>query len=148
MELVMPASHQLEATLCLEPVPHLMTGPNRSWTSRRNSLVLSQRSSHTYIDVLTAIGLTRCLYLLSTGCRISQSFVAVRLSRLLNTSVVSSLIVKRHQLKFHKSGSTFAWFTSLPPNFINGWVNLVKFHKYFYTGVSEMKLAYLTAVRQ
>jgi hypothetical protein len=44
---------------------------------------------------------------------------------------------------------TFAWFTLLPPNSINGWADREKkFHKYFYTGNNELKLTNLTLVRQ
>jgi hypothetical protein len=47
------------------------------------------------------------------------------------------------------SGSAFNWFTSLLPNSINVWADLEKkFHKYFYTGMSELKLTDLTSVRQ
>jgi hypothetical protein len=47
------------------------------------------------------------------------------------------------------SESAFAWFTSLPTNSINGWADLdKKFHKYFYTGTSELKFIDLIVVRQ
>nr|ABB47451.1 retrotransposon protein, putative, unclassified [Oryza sativa Japonica Group] len=47
------------------------------------------------------------------------------------------------------SGSTFTWFSSLPNNSIQSWADLEKqFHKYFYSGVHEMKLSDLTAIRQ
>ena len=45
--------------------------------------------------------------------------------------------------------SAFAWFFSLPANSIITWPDLEnQFHKYFFTGVHEMKLTDLTAVRQ
>jgi hypothetical protein len=47
------------------------------------------------------------------------------------------------------SGPAFNWFTSLLPNSVNGWANLEKkFHKYFYTGINELKLTDLTSVQQ
>ena len=45
--------------------------------------------------------------------------------------------------------SAFAWFFSLPANSIITWPDLEnQFHKYFFTGVHEMKLTDLMAVRQ
>ena len=47
------------------------------------------------------------------------------------------------------SGSTFAWFSSLPANSIITWADLEKqLHKYFFIGVHEMKLTDLTVIRQ
>ena len=47
------------------------------------------------------------------------------------------------------SGSTFVWFSSLPPNSILTWADLEKqFHKYFFAGVQEMRLTDLTVVKQ
>ena len=47
------------------------------------------------------------------------------------------------------SGSAFTGFASLPPNSISGWADLEKkFHKYFFAGVTEMKLTDLTTIRQ
>jgi hypothetical protein len=41
------------------------------------------------------------------------------------------------------------WFTSLAPNSTNTWAEIEdKFHKYFYNGETELKLSYLTTVRQ
>jgi hypothetical protein len=46
------------------------------------------------------------------------------------------------------SGSTFAWFSSLPTNSIITWAILeMQFHKYFFAGAYEMKLTDLTAVK-
>ena len=46
------------------------------------------------------------------------------------------------------SGSAFTWFSSLPANSIITWANLEKqFHKYFFAGIHEIKLTYLTAIR-
>nr|AAT01354.1 hypothetical protein [Oryza sativa Japonica Group] len=47
------------------------------------------------------------------------------------------------------SGSAFTWFSSLPYGSINSWADLEKhFHSYFYSGVHEMKLSDLTAIKQ
>jgi hypothetical protein len=47
------------------------------------------------------------------------------------------------------TGSTFNWFTSLPPNSIDSWVSLeLKFHDYFYNGEVELRLPDLTSLRQ
>ena len=47
------------------------------------------------------------------------------------------------------SGSAFTWFSSLPCGSINSWADLEKhFHRYFYSGIHEMKLPDLTAIRQ
>ena len=46
------------------------------------------------------------------------------------------------------SGSAFAWFSSLPRNYILIWADLEKqLHKYFFAGVHEMKLTDLTEVK-
>ena len=47
------------------------------------------------------------------------------------------------------SGLAFTWFSSLPYNSVQNWANLEKqFHKYFYSGIHEMKLSDLTAIKQ
>ena len=47
------------------------------------------------------------------------------------------------------SGSAFTWFTTLPSNSILYWAGQEKqFHQFFYSGVCEMKLTYLTYLRQ
>jgi hypothetical protein len=47
------------------------------------------------------------------------------------------------------SGIAFNWFTSLPPNSIDNWLNLEqKFHEYFYNGEVELRLSDLMAIRQ
>ena len=64
-----------------------------------------------------------------------------------DASAVDALRIRLFPLSL--SGSAFAWFSSLPPNSIITWADLEKqFHKYFFTGVHEMKLTYRTAVRQ
>jgi hypothetical protein len=47
------------------------------------------------------------------------------------------------------SGTAFTWFTSLAPNFIFTWAQLEqKFHEYFYSGDTELRLSHLTATKQ
>jgi len=47
------------------------------------------------------------------------------------------------------SGSSFAWFTTLPANFILYWADLEKqFHQFFFSGITELKLTDLTRLRQ
>jgi hypothetical protein len=46
-------------------------------------------------------------------------------------------------------GTSFNWFTSLPPNSIDSWVSLEqKIHDYFYNGEVELRLFDLTSLRQ
>jgi hypothetical protein len=46
------------------------------------------------------------------------------------------------------SGTAFTWFTSLAPNSIFTWVQLEqKFHEYFYSGDTKLRLSHLTAVK-
>nr|ABF96791.1 retrotransposon protein, putative, unclassified, expressed [Oryza sativa Japonica Group] len=62
-------------------------------------------------------------------------------------SAVDALRVRLFRLSL--SGSAFTWFSSLPYGSINSWANLEKhFHSYFYSGVHEMKLSDLTAIKQ
>jgi hypothetical protein len=47
------------------------------------------------------------------------------------------------------TGTAFSWFSSLSPNFIDSWEQLgCKFHDHFYSAKNELKLSYLTSVRQ
>jgi hypothetical protein len=47
------------------------------------------------------------------------------------------------------SGTAFTWFTSLAPNSIFTWAQLEqKFHEYFYSGDTELRLSQLTAIKQ
>jgi hypothetical protein len=46
-------------------------------------------------------------------------------------------------------GTAFIWFTSLAPNSICTWAQLEqKFHKYFYSSDTELRLSHLTAIKQ
>ena len=47
------------------------------------------------------------------------------------------------------SGTAFNWFTSLAPNSVHTWSQLEqKFHEYFYTGDTKLRLSHLTSIRQ
>jgi hypothetical protein len=47
------------------------------------------------------------------------------------------------------SSTTFTWFTSLTPNSIFTWAQLEqKFHEYFYSGDTELRLSHFTAIKQ
>jgi hypothetical protein len=47
------------------------------------------------------------------------------------------------------SGTAFTWFTSLAPNYIFTWAQLEqKFHEYFYSGDTELRLSHLAAIKQ
>jgi hypothetical protein len=45
--------------------------------------------------------------------------------------------------------SAFTWFTSIDPNSIFTWAQLEqKFHEYFYSGDTELRLSHLTAIKK
>jgi hypothetical protein len=45
--------------------------------------------------------------------------------------------------------TAFTWFTSLAPNYIFTWAQLEqKFHKFFYSGDTELRLSHLTTIKQ
>jgi hypothetical protein len=47
------------------------------------------------------------------------------------------------------SSTAFTWFTSLAPNSIFTWAQLEqKFHEYFYSGDTELRLSHLTTIKQ
>jgi hypothetical protein len=47
------------------------------------------------------------------------------------------------------SATIFTWFTSLAPNSIFTWAQLEqKFHEYFYSGDTELRLSHLTIIKQ
>jgi hypothetical protein len=47
------------------------------------------------------------------------------------------------------SDTAFTWFTSLAPNSMFTWAQLEqKFHEYFYSGDTELRLSHLTAIKQ
>jgi hypothetical protein len=46
-------------------------------------------------------------------------------------------------------GTVFTWFSSLAPNSIFTWAQLQqKFHEYFYSGDTELRLSHLTTIKQ
>jgi hypothetical protein len=63
--------------------------------------------------------------------------------------VSSSDIYKLRLFPLSLSGAAFTWFISLPPNSIYNWSDLdQKFHDYFFTSETELKLSHLTSVKQ
>jgi hypothetical protein len=47
------------------------------------------------------------------------------------------------------SGTAFTWITSLAPNSIFTWAQLEqKFHEYFYSSDTELRLSHLPAIKQ
>nr|ABA98801.1 retrotransposon protein, putative, unclassified [Oryza sativa Japonica Group] len=67
--------------------------------------------------------------------------------------VIADVMREQFGLKPKETGSlilsAFTWFSSLPCGSISSWADLVKqFHIYFYSGVHEMKLSDLTAIKQ
>ena len=61
----------------------------------------------------------------------------------------SSDIYKLRLFPLSLSGAAFTWFISLPPNSIHNWPDLEqKFHQYFFTGETELRLSHLTSVKE
>jgi hypothetical protein len=57
--------------------------------------------------------------------------------------------LKVHLFSLSLTGTAFAWFSSLAPNSIDSWEQLVKkFHDHFFSGSYQHKLTDLTSVRQ
>jgi hypothetical protein len=79
------------------------------------------------------------------GSRTTWEHVSQYLVQLREAGSVEALCVRLFSLSL--TGTTFAWFSSLPVHFIYGWEPLErKFHGHFYSGTSEAKLADLTLV--
>jgi hypothetical protein len=58
-------------------------------------------------------------------------------------------VLKLRMFPLSLSSTAFPWFTSLAPNSIFTWVLLEqKFHEYFYSGDTELRLSHLTAIKQ
>jgi hypothetical protein len=56
--------------------------------------------------------------------------------------------IKLKMFPLSLSDTAFTWFTSLAPNSIFTWAQLEqKFHEYFYSGDSELRLSHLTAIK-
>ncbi len=61
----------------------------------------------------------------------------------------SSDTYKLRLFSLYLSGTAFTWFTYLPANSIHTWPQLEqRFHDYFYTGKTELRLSDLTSVRK
>ena len=57
--------------------------------------------------------------------------------------------LKIRMLPLSLFGTVFSWFSALSPNSIQTWSQLErKFHEHFYNGGNELRLCYLTSVRQ
>jgi hypothetical protein len=57
--------------------------------------------------------------------------------------------LKIHLFSLSLTGTVFSWFSSLSPNSVDSWKQLErKFHDHFYNPENELKLSYLTSVRQ
>jgi hypothetical protein len=57
--------------------------------------------------------------------------------------------IKLRMFPLSWSGTTFTWFTSLAPTYIFTWAQLEqKFHEYFYSADTELRLSHLTAIKQ
>nr|AAM08874.1 Hypothetical protein with similarity to putative retroelements [Oryza sativa Japonica Group] len=53
------------------------------------------------------------------------------------------------RVRLFPSRSAFTWFSALPYNFVHTWADLERqFHKYFYSGIHQMKLSDLTSIKQ
>jgi hypothetical protein len=58
-------------------------------------------------------------------------------------------VLKLRMFPLSLSGTTFTWFTSLALNSIFTWTQLEqKFHEYFYSSDTEVRLSHLTAIKQ
>ena len=58
-------------------------------------------------------------------------------------------IYKLRLLPLFLSGVAFTWFISLPPNSVFTFADLEqKFHDYFFTGETELRLSHLSSVKQ
>ncbi len=99
---------------------------------------------------LVLIGLKSLISPSSQGkrvCRLNYEHISRYLAQCGEASAVDALRVRMFRLFL--SGSAFTWFSSLPYGSVNSWADLEKqFHSYFYSGVHEMKLSDLTAIKQ
>jgi hypothetical protein len=58
-------------------------------------------------------------------------------------------MLKLRMFPLSLSGTAFIWFTSLAPNSIFTWAQLEqKFHEYFYSGNTGLRLSHFTAIKQ
>jgi hypothetical protein len=58
-------------------------------------------------------------------------------------------VLKLRMFPLSLSAIAFTWFTSLAPNSVFTWAQLEqKFHEYFYSGDTELRLSHLTVIKQ
>jgi hypothetical protein len=58
-------------------------------------------------------------------------------------------VLKLRMFHLSLSSTAFTWFTSLAPNSIFTWAQFEqKFHEYFYSGDTELRLSHLTIIKQ
>jgi hypothetical protein len=61
----------------------------------------------------------------------------------------SNNTLKLRMFPLSLSGTAFTWFTSFAPNSIFTWAQLEqKFHEYFYSDDTELRLSHLTVIKQ
>jgi hypothetical protein len=77
----------------------------------------------------------------------TMEHISMFLAQLGEASAYDFMKVRNFPLSL--TGTTFAWFTSLPACSIGSWAKLEeKFHSHFYTCVHETSLSHLASVRQ
>ena len=58
-------------------------------------------------------------------------------------------VLKIRLFPFSLPGTTFTWFASLAPNSVHVWSQLEdKFHEYFYSADTELRLSHLISIKQ
>jgi hypothetical protein len=79
--------------------------------------------------------------------RTTWKHVSQFLAQMGEASLANYLKVRLFPLSL--SGIAFLWFSALPPGSILTWTHLEqRFHDHFYSGENELKLSYLTLVKQ
>ena len=77
----------------------------------------------------------------------TMEHISMFLAQLGEASAYDFMKVRNFPLSL--TGTTFAWFTSLPSYSIGSWAKLKeKFHNHFYNGAHETTLSHLALVRQ
>jgi hypothetical protein len=77
----------------------------------------------------------------------TMEYISMFVAQLGEASAYDFMKVRNFPLSL--TGTTFAWFTSLPACSIGSWVELEeKFHSHFYTGVHKTRLSHLASVHQ
>jgi hypothetical protein len=58
-------------------------------------------------------------------------------------------MLKLRMFSLSLADTAFTWFTSLPPNSVFTWAQLEqKFHEYFYSGGTDLRLSHITSIKQ